>query len=131
MPKMKFSLGLFSGALVGSVLLVYYRLSNPAVAENGTWHGILIVLICLVLAELICRFILQSINLYRRVLLGVFILSNLGAVPARIVAWQQHMNSEAAFVLHFQGVFGALYGMGFVVLFLLLWQNYRRPNSLS
>jgi hypothetical protein len=127
---MKFNLTLFSGALVGSLLLVYYRLSNPAAAENGTWHGMLIVLICLVLAELICRFIFQSLNLYRKVLLGVFIVANLGAVPARIVTWQQQMNSEAAFVLHFQGVFGALYGMSFVVLLYLLWQYFRRPTSV-
>ena len=128
---MKFGLFLFVGFLVGSLFLVYFRLNNPVVLENGAWHGFLIVLACVILAELLCRFVLYSTDSYRKVFFGVFILANLGAIPARVVAGMNQLNSEAAFALHFQGVFGALYGMAFVVLGLLIWQRISHTRLVS
>lgn len=128
---MKFGLFLFVGSLVGSLSLVYFRSNNPIVPANGSWHGFLIVLACVILAEFFCRFVLSSTDSYRKVLLGIFILANLGAIPARVVAGMNQLNSEAAFALHFQGVFGALYGMAFVVLGLLVWQRISRTRLAS
>ena len=114
---------LFVGSVLGSLLLVYFRLSYPIEPENGSWHGLLIVLYSVLIAEAIYHWIVNKSISYRKVFLGIFVLANLGAVPGRIVAAMNQMNSEEAFVLHFQGVFGSLYGMAMLVFCILIWQR--------
>lgn len=43
----------FIGSVLGSFLLVYFRLSNPIGPENGSWHGLLTVLYSVLIVEAI------------------------------------------------------------------------------